>query len=201
MRHSVVRVTTELAPGAAAAIAAGFFDNEIWQWVLPGDWQRRRILDRHYRAMIRRVFIPREGAWTTPDCAGTALWIPPERSRLSSGERFFETLSLLPEGIGALGRGARLNSLMASRHPSEPHWYLNTLAVRPAAQQRGYGSALIEPGLAEADAAGLPAYLETQREANIPFYRRFGFELVDKVSLRDSPPMWLMWREATGGGG
>jgi GNAT superfamily N-acetyltransferase len=193
----VVKVTPELASGSAAAIAAGFFDNEVWMWVLPGEWQRRRILGRHYRAMIRRVFVPRGGAWTTPDCAGTALWIPPERPRLSSRERFFETLSLLPEGIAALGRGARLDSLLASRHPSEPHWYLNTLAVRPEAQRNGYGSALIEPGLARADAAGLPAYLETQREANIPFYRRFGFDEIDKVSLHDSPPMWLMWREAT----
>jgi len=195
--HRVVKVTPDKVAGAAEAIAAGFFDNEIWAWMLPGGRRRRRLLRRHYRAMIHRVFIPRGGAWTTDGFAGAALWIPPARPRLSSRERFFETLSLLPEGLTALGRGARLDALMAENHPAEPHWYLNTLAVRPEHQRHGFGSALIEPGLAAADSDGLPAYLETQREANIPFYGRFGFELVQKVSLSDSPPMWLMWRPAT----
>jgi hypothetical protein len=44
----------------------------------------------------------------------------------------------------------------------------------------------------------MPCYLETQRESNIPYYRRFGFELTDEISLHDSPPLWLMWREARG---
>lgn len=42
----------------------------------------------------------------------------------------------------------------------------------------------------------MPAYLETQRESNISYYRRFGFELMREISLHDSPPLWLMWREA-----
>jgi ribosomal protein S18 acetylase RimI-like enzyme len=83
---------------------------------------------------------------------------------------------------------------MASHRPREHHWYLNTLSVDPAAQRRGIGSALIAPGLERADSEGLGSYLETQRRANIPFYRRFGFEEVGEISLPDSPPMWLMWR-------
>ena len=60
------------------------------------------------------------------------------------------------------------------------------------------GTALIAPGLERADAEGAPVYLETQRESNIPYYRRFGFELTDQISLPDSPPLWLMWREPRG---
>ena len=41
----------------------------------------------------------------------------------------------------------------------------------------------------------MPAYLETNRESNLPYYRRFGFELTEKIALPDSPPLWLMWRE------
>jgi len=136
VKHRAIPVTRELAPGAARAIADGFFDNEIWVWMIPGDWRRERLLPRHYEAMINRVFIPRGGAWTTEDGAGGALWLPPDTHKLS------------------------------------------------------------EPGLERADADRLPAYLETQRESNIPFYRRFGFELVEKISLGDSPPLWTMWREA-----
>jgi predicted N-acetyltransferase YhbS len=81
------------------------------------------------------------------------------------------------------------------RHrPRQEHWNLNTLSVSPEAQGKGIGSALIQPGLERADADGLGCFLETQRRRNIPFYRRFGFEETDEISLHDSPPLWLMWR-------
>ena len=82
-------------------------------------------------------------------------------------------------------------------HPKEPHWYLILLAVDPPWQRRGAGSMLVEHGLAFADAAGVGAYLETQKEENLAYYRRFGFELVD--TLRPLPgglPYYTMWRPA-----
>jgi len=192
----VVAITPGLVRGAARAIAKSFFDNEIWVWLLRRDWQRRRLLPRHYRAMIRRVYIPRGGAWTTPDTLGAALWFPPGTLEMSRRERFAELSSLLPEGADSLVRGSRWEELLAQHHPKEPHWYLQTLAVAPSAQRRGAGTALLEPGLARADADGLPAFLETNRESNVPYYRRFGFELTEEIGLPDSPPLWLMWRPA-----
>jgi ribosomal protein S18 acetylase RimI-like enzyme len=49
------------------------------------------------------------------------------------------------------------------RSPQEPHWYLQTLAVRPDRQRQGVGSFLISPTLERADRDGLPVYLETRR--------------------------------------
>ena len=195
MSIEAVPITPGLVRPAARAVAEGFFDNEIWVWLLPREWQRRRVLPRHYRAMIRRVYLPREGAWTTADALGAALWFPPGTLELSRRERFAEIASLLPEGIDSLGRGRRWDELLGRHHPREPHWYLQTLAVAPEAQRGGVGTALIEPGLTRADADGVGAFLETQREANIPYYERFGFGLTEEISLPDSPPLWLMWRE------
>lgn len=199
MPPGAVPITPELVPGAARAAAEGFFDNEIWVWLLPRERHLRRMLPRHYRAMIRRIYLPRGAAWTTPDTLGASLWFPPGTLEISPRERLAELLSMLPEGIAAFRRGARWEELIAKHHPREPHWYLQTLSVAPAAQRSGVGTALIEPGLARADADGLPVYLETQRESNIPYYRRFGFELTEKIGLHDSPPLWLMWREASTG--
>ncbi len=194
MSTEAVPVTPELVRGAAQAVADSFFDNEIWVWMLRGDWQRRRLLPRHYRAMIRRVYMPRGAAWTTPDTVGASLWFPPLTLELSRRERLAELFSLLPEGIDSFGRATRWEELISKHHPREPHWYLQTLAVAPSAQRRGAGTALIAPGLARADAEGVGTYLETQRESNIPYYGRFGFELTGEISLEDSPPLWLMWR-------
>ena len=58
------------------------------------------------------------------------------------------------------------------------------------------GSASMRPVLEHCDTEGVPAYLESSKERNVPFYRRHGFEVVREVSLPDSgPKIWTMWRE------
>ena len=85
---------------------------------------------------------------------------------------------------------------MAEVHPSEPHWYLEGLGTHPDWQRRGIASAVLAPVLDVCDADGLPAYLETQKESNVPFYRRHGFEVVGTKQLPvGAPNIWLMWRE------
>jgi ribosomal protein S18 acetylase RimI-like enzyme len=163
VKPRVVEITPELVRGAAQAVAEGFFDNEIWVWMLRRDRQRRRLMPRHYRAMIRRVYIPRHGAWTTPDTRGAALWFPPGTLEMGRRERFAEVASLLPGGIDCFPRALRWEELISHHHPREPHWYLQTLAVEPGSQRSGIGTALIEPGLERADAEGVGCFLETQR--------------------------------------
>jgi len=196
MPTGAVRVADQSVRATAKALADGFHDDEIWTWLLPRRLQLRRVLPRYYEAMIRRVFAPREAAWTTADAAGGALWFPPGTEELSRREQLRTALALLPEGAGSLRKGARWERLIHDNLPREPHWRLNSLAVKTSAQRRGIGSVLIEPGLHRAEADGVGCYLETQRRANIPFYRRFGFEEIGEIRLPGSPPVWRMWRSA-----
>ncbi|MCU1375261.1 MAG: GCN5-related N-acetyltransferase, partial [Actinomycetia bacterium] len=69
------------------------------------------------------------------------------------------------------------------------------LATDPTVQGRGIGSALLAPVLEECDRDGLPAYLETQKEANVSWYGRAGFVLRDEIRLPATPPVWCLWRE------
>ena len=86
---------------------------------------------------------------------------------------------------------------LAEVHPSEPHWYLEGLGTHPDWQRRGVASAVLAPILQRCDDEGLPAYLETQKESNVPFYRRHGFEVTATHQLSNGGPnVWLMWREA-----
>jgi GNAT superfamily N-acetyltransferase len=195
---AVAPVTAEQIDDVAAAIARGFDDNELWVWLIPDDRRRIGLLTRRYIAMIEHVCIPRGGAWATADLQGAALWTPPGRLKWTLREQLHEALALLP-GLGFRGarRGRRIQALYHANHPTEPHYYLDTLSIDPSHQRRGYGSALLAPLLERADAERMPIYLETQRRDNVPFYVRFGFEEIGEMSLPDSPTLWKMWRPAT----
>ena len=190
----VVEVGPAEARMAADAAARGFQENEVWIWMLPNDRTRARVERRQYRSLVKHVFVPRQSAWTTSEGTGAALWMPPGTSKLSFRETLAEALPFLPEGLLRLGRVARFESAIKEHWPKEPHWYLAVLSVSPESQGLGHGTALMQPGLAKADAQGVGAYLETQRENNVGFYERLGFELVEKIMIVDLP-MWLMWRE------
>jgi ribosomal protein S18 acetylase RimI-like enzyme len=83
---------------------------------------------------------------------------------------------------------------MGSYHPTEPHWYLPLIGVEPTKQGRGCGSALLRHALERIDRDGGIAYLESTNPANIPLYRRHGFEVVGTIQVGDSPPLYPMVR-------
>ena len=59
----------------------------------------------------------------------------------------------------------RWQRIAEGKHPREPHWYLALLGVDPALQGRGFGPHLMQPVLDRCDSDRLPAYLETDTEA------------------------------------
>jgi hypothetical protein len=49
--------------------------------------------------------------------------------------------------------------------------------------------------LARCDAEYCPAYLESTKLENVPYYERFGFTVTREIVLPDGgPTMWAMWR-------
>ena len=85
----------------------------------------------------------------------------------------------------------------SSLHAQQPeHWYLSILGTDPAAQGRGIGASVLQPVLDRADADGVGAYLESSKESNIAFYRRFGFEVIGEHEFHvGGPTVWPMWRD------
>jgi hypothetical protein len=50
--------------------------------------------------------------------------------------------------------------------------------------------------LAGADADGVPAYLESSSERNLPLYERHDFRVVGELqALGHGPTIWRMWRD------
>ncbi len=88
---------------------------------------------------------------------------------------------------------------MEKSHPAARHYYLFAIGVRPEAQGRGIGSALLRHVLPECDRARVPAYLENTNARNIPLYLRHGFEVTQELTLPfGGPKLWLMLRQPQG---
>lgn len=129
-------------------------------------------------------------ATVTADLSGAALWLPPgverDEARIAAldmpGTEEDEVIS------GELG------AAMAAHHPHGPHWYLWLIAVDPRMKGRGVGSALLKHTLAQCDAAGEIAYLESSTPQNVPLYERHGFEVTGLIKVRDIPPLTPMIR-------
>jgi ribosomal protein S18 acetylase RimI-like enzyme len=87
-------------------------------------------------------------------------------------------------------------NMLEKKHPHEPHYYLASLGTDPAHQRKGFGASVMEPVLSRCDGEGVGAYLESSKEENVRYYRRFGFEVREEVVHKhDGPRQWLMWRD------
>ena len=123
---------------------------------------------------------------------GAAVWIPPGRCEVWEEHPWNQPriLALADDG------GNRYDSFWSwidMRSPDEPLWQLDSIAVDPMVQGRGYGGALIQAGLAQASADGIGAFLSTGTERNVSIYSKYGFRVVEHIDAPDDGPhVWFM---------
>ena len=179
-------------------LARAFDDDPVPLFLFPGTWRRRRGLRAFFSIQLRHTYLDAGEVWTTEDVAGAALWAPPGKSR--PGWSDLVPLAAVVPYMTGLGRRAadavRLLASVERARPREPHWYLATLGTDPARQGSGIGSALLQTVLRRVDEEGMPTYLESSKERNVPFYARHGFQVTGEIHTpREGPTLWLMWRE------
>jgi ribosomal protein S18 acetylase RimI-like enzyme len=115
---------------------------------------------------------------------GVAIWLPPGRFPWSAWRQLRGAgwmLGVLVAAPRSFPTFMRTGMNAARLHPSDRHWYLETMGVAPSAQRLGLGSRLLGPVLELADRDRVDCYLGTSDRANVPFYERHGFEVVDDV--------------------
>lgn len=189
--------TRHQARAAGAVLGRAYTDDPVWTWLLGGRDRPEQRLTRVFTAYAeaaRRAEGPR--VLIAGDRAGAALWFPPGGWKSSASDY----LRSGPHVARALGTGIvralRLLSAVERQHPTEPHWYLETLGVVPEARGKGVGPTLLSPVLERCDAEHLPAYLESSDVRNVPFFERQGFVAGTPLDVpAGSPTITPMRRE------
>ncbi len=185
-----------------ATLVRAFDDDPVMMWIFPDERMRRRRLPGFFAGTLRGTSLRHEG---TEVCVrqdvgqsqvlGGAIWLPPGTWR----PPLWRQLVALPSV--AVRLGSRLAAASATYgallrlHPERPHWYLSGIGTDPPVQGTGVGGELMRSRLARCDAARLPAYLESSKEQNVPFYERHGFRVTGELTIPGGgPTLWLMWR-------
>lgn len=194
--------------------AEAFHDQPPFAELFPNERTRVRALLAWFGLGLRGALLTGHLVETTDTRHALAMWSPPGL-RDSPGRMLLIAPRVLPQ-VGALlcavspsdlrravAWGSRIDrrrhELVCGRH-----WSLDVLAVDPVRQRLGLGAVLAVHGLARADRDRLPAYVETNTERNVVFYRKLGFEVIEHVP-DDYPPLdiptWRMLRAPRPRGG
>jgi GNAT superfamily N-acetyltransferase len=186
--------TVDDVPRLAAMLAAAFYDDPTFEWLLPDDGTRQIRLRRFFEIELRAVGLARGRVWTTSDLTGAAISTPPRRWRLPWRAQLADGLAFTRAFGRRLPHAGWLLQRIEARHPRSAHHYFPAIGVAPAQQGQGLGSALMSPTLQRCDEEALPAYLEASSERNAALYERLGFELIEELRYGGSQPLRLMLR-------
>ncbi|MGJ7543248.1 GNAT family N-acetyltransferase [Variovorax sp. LT1R16] len=140
---------------------------------------RKAVLASYFAYAMEEA--ERSGRCLTPadHTLGAAAWLLPRGDEAEAAEsaakNAFLARTLGPRGLAHYHRIVEFMAAQAPAVVPAGAWYLSILGIAPAAQGRGLGATLLAPTLAEADAAGVPCFLETFTPLSVGFYERLGF--------------------------
>ncbi|MBM3146581.1 MAG: GNAT family N-acetyltransferase [Actinobacteria bacterium] len=190
-------------PRAGAVLAAAFADDPLWERVFSGESEVTERRCALFETPVRYCRRYGRVLATSSGLEGVVAWVPGERATMT----FWRLLR-----SGALLSGMRMGTVMARKTmtvfgPLEADRrdamkgrrfiHVQVLGVQPESQGRGLGGRLVRAAIRESEASGLALYLETETEANVEMYRRFGFHVVKRIVLPGiGLPMWEMVRPA-----
>ncbi len=198
----IERLEREVLDKATNTLERAFLPDPMFAWIFPDPRVRSQSLQRLNRVPLEYGL--RYGHVTQADNGlAVAVWIPPGRS-VTMGRMVRCGMLTVPFRLGFgpfakfMGASETMDRIH-KKHVPEPHWYLMVVGVDPDLQGRGLGTALVKEGLARADQASCPCYLETSDERNLVFYERLGFRVLETAALGDGGPRgWGMRREPRG---
>jgi GNAT superfamily N-acetyltransferase len=198
----VDRIQPYEQPPVIATLARAFFDDPLFGFFVPDLVKQQKALIAFMTSGVKDA-TPFGETWVAHadgKVAGAAVWLPPggyPRSWRRELMTYVRTAPTLVHCGRRIGRAFALLSAVDKAHHEQPgpHYYLGLLGTDPQYQRTGAGSAALAPVLARCDTEGLPAYLETQKEANIAYYARHRFDVAQKIAIDGCPPIWTLRRD------
>lgn len=178
------------------ALARAFFDDPLQTWAIPDATRRLGLLADIFGTLARWLDVPLGYCWVDATWSCAAYWLPPgDLPRLSGDAKRALVAMDARMGPEVSGRLQAADAAMRAAKPEAAHYYLQGVGTDPVQQGRGLATSALAPMLARCDAEAVPAYLESTKERNVPFYEHLGFTVTGLIEITDGPTLWSMWRD------
>jgi ribosomal protein S18 acetylase RimI-like enzyme len=194
MDYSVA--TEEDVDAITETVTLAFLDDPIWRVALARPDGSTSHLRPYWRVFVESA-VHRGTAYITAGASSVALWTAPGEPELSEEDESRAAgmleQALPPESFAAL---ETIYQRFEDAHPHEPHAYLGFLATHPDYRGRGIAQQLLAENLADLDARGIPAYLESSNPVNDHRYERAGFHRIGRFNaVLNDASISTMWRD------
>jgi len=199
---TVERMRPDEQHAVVGALGRAFYDDPIFGFFLPNLVNQTKGILAFMSAGVAdaKPFNETWVAHADGKVACAAVWLPPGAYPRGLRRDMQTNLRSIPviarSGARSLASLRLLTAVDKAHHAIiEPHYYLAILGTDPLFQRTGAGTAALAPVLERCDNEGLSAYLETQKEENLAYYRRHAFEMVQMLEVKGVPPIWSMLRK------
>jgi GNAT superfamily N-acetyltransferase len=193
------KLTESDVHATAEVLASAFADNPAYAWMHPRTATRARDLRAFFERNLR-WHLPLDLTWVAsrgPRIVGTSTLEPPGGVRSGTREAMAHWLvpTLRDQGLRTFLRIAAADREFRERYrvltQGTPYYHVHAVAVAPEVQGRGIGRMLVATTLRELERLSAhdpaPVVVSTQRERNLPLYRRAGF------TLKEDHQMGVRW--------
>ena len=172
-------------PAAVAVTARGMRDNPL-HLAAYGDDPRRR-LSCHARLVGALFEVSTSLGLIGAFRDGVLVAVAGAAPAGSCQPTVHQRLRLLPRlaslGPATAGRVLVWTRTWAGHDLDEPHIHLGPVAVDAAVQGQGLGTRIMRAHCRRLDEEAAIGYLETDKEENVRFYSRFGYEVVGEAPV------------------
>ena len=198
MQRAVTPTTTQSYQQAAQVLARAFVDDPVTIASFPKFSSERRVKALVVDFSSELLLCIKKGCPLEVSEAGkviaSAVIYPPGTYPLPAWDGWMLLLkSFLGNGFYDIRSWMKWLQEVDKIRPSEPHFYLEYLGVEPEQQGKAVGSTLLRSLAQMGDDKQVGCYLENANPRNLPFYQRFGFQVILNKDIIDIPT-WFMWR-------
>ena len=215
--------TVELTPkdfdSAADLLVEAFYDNPSHVYIFTNHNNRLKLLKWGLKANLKLNLAPPQPIGNsfalveankppgTRQIKAMAFWHPPECGSLGLMNKIKSGWLIISWKLGKetyhrlLEVTIAMDKIKENILGSHKAWYLNNMVVAKELRGTGIGTQVLKHQLESVVApSGFPAILMTQREANVKFYRKLGFEVATESivgSGKSAFTNWCMIRHST----